>query len=48
MRPASPRPLWSRFADMGYTGMLVPEAFGGAGLGMVEAGVLMEADRPPR
>ena len=27
---------------MGYTGMLVPEAFGGAGLGMVEAGVLME------
>jgi alkylation response protein AidB-like acyl-CoA dehydrogenase len=35
-------PLWSRFADMGYTGMLVPEAFGGAGLGMVEAGVLME------
>jgi alkylation response protein AidB-like acyl-CoA dehydrogenase len=35
-------PLWSRFADMGYTGMRVPEAFGGAGLGMVEAGVLME------
>ena len=27
---------------MGYTGMLVPEAFGGAGLGMVEAGVLLE------
>ncbi len=35
-------PLWSRFADMGYTGMLVPESHGGAGLGMVEAGVLME------
>jgi alkylation response protein AidB-like acyl-CoA dehydrogenase len=35
-------PLWSRFADMGYTGMLVPEAFGGAGLGLVEVGVLME------
>lgn len=35
-------PLWSRFADMGYTGMLVPEEFGGAGLGMVEAAVLME------
>ncbi len=35
-------PLWSRFADMGYTGLLVPEALGGAGLGMVEAGVLME------
>jgi alkylation response protein AidB-like acyl-CoA dehydrogenase len=35
-------PLWSHFADMGYTGLLVPEARGGAGLGMVEAGVLME------
>jgi len=36
------RALWSRFAEMGYCGLLVPEAFGGAGLGMVEAGVLME------
>jgi alkylation response protein AidB-like acyl-CoA dehydrogenase len=35
-------PLWSRFADMGFTGMLVPESHGGSGLGMVEAGVLME------
>jgi alkylation response protein AidB-like acyl-CoA dehydrogenase len=35
-------PLWSRFADLGYTGLRVPEAFGGAGLGMVEAGVLMQ------
>jgi alkylation response protein AidB-like acyl-CoA dehydrogenase len=36
------RQLWSRFAEMGYCGLLVPEAFGGAGLGLVEAGVLME------
>jgi alkylation response protein AidB-like acyl-CoA dehydrogenase len=35
-------PLWSRFASLGYTGMLVPESYGGAGLGMVEAAVLME------
>jgi alkylation response protein AidB-like acyl-CoA dehydrogenase len=34
--------LWRSFAEMGYTGMLVPEAHGGLGLGMVEAGVIME------
>ncbi len=36
------RQLWERFADMGFTGMLVPEAHGGLGLGYVEAGLLME------
>jgi alkylation response protein AidB-like acyl-CoA dehydrogenase len=36
------RALWQEFADMGYTGLLVPEAFGGLGLGHVEAGVVME------
>ena len=36
------RPLWARFAEMGYTGVLVPEAHGGLGLGHVEAGVVME------
>lgn len=35
--------LWRRFTDMGYTGMLVPEAYGGLGLGLVEAGAVMEA-----
>ncbi|MDH4392152.1 MAG: acyl-CoA dehydrogenase [Aquabacterium sp.] len=35
------RPLWARFAEMGYTGVLVPEAHGGLGLGHVEAGLLM-------
>ncbi|CAN5712688.1 acyl-CoA dehydrogenase family protein [soil metagenome] len=36
------RALWQRFAEMGYTGILVPEAHGGLGLGFVEAGVVME------
>jgi len=36
------RDLWRRFAEMGFTGVLVPEAQGGLGLGHVEAGVVME------
>ncbi len=36
------RALWQTFAEMGFAGLLVPEAFGGSGLGMVEAGVVME------
>lgn len=36
------RDLWAAFADMGFTGILVPEAHGGLGLGYVEAGVVME------
>ncbi|MGH6779651.1 MAG: acyl-CoA dehydrogenase family protein [Bradyrhizobium sp.] len=36
------RELWKGFADMGFTGLLVPEDFGGSGLGCVEAGVVME------
>ena len=36
------RPLWARFAEMGFTGVLVAEAQGGLGLGHVEAGVVME------
>lgn len=36
------RDLWARFAEMGYTGILVAEAHGGLGLGHVEAGVVME------
>jgi len=35
------RDLWAKFADMGFTGVLVPEAHGGLGLGHVEAGVVM-------
>ena len=34
--------LWSQFAEMGFSGVLAPEAFGGMGLGHVDAGVVME------
>ncbi len=37
------RELWKGFAEMGFCGLLVPEAHGGSGLGHVEAGVIMEA-----
>ncbi|GKQ54962.1 acyl-CoA dehydrogenase family protein [Bradyrhizobium sp. Ce-3] len=36
------RELWSTFAEMGFSGLLVPEKFGGSGLGCVEAGIVME------
>jgi alkylation response protein AidB-like acyl-CoA dehydrogenase len=36
------RELWKTFAEMGFTGLLVSEDFGGSGLGCVEAGVVME------
>ena len=34
--------LWNQFAELGLTGILIPEPQGGAGLGMVEAGVVLE------
>ena len=34
--------VWKQFAEMGFSGVLVPEAQGGLGLGFVEAGVVME------
>ena len=34
--------LWKKFAEMGLTGILVPESHGGAGLGMAEAGLVLE------
>jgi alkylation response protein AidB-like acyl-CoA dehydrogenase len=37
------RELWRAFAELGLTGVLVPEAHGGLGLGAVEAGVVTEA-----
>jgi alkylation response protein AidB-like acyl-CoA dehydrogenase len=36
------RALWQEFASMGFAGVLVPEAHGGLGLGLVEAGIIME------
>lgn len=34
--------LWKQFGELGLTGILIPEAQGGAGLGAVEAGVVLE------
>jgi alkylation response protein AidB-like acyl-CoA dehydrogenase len=34
--------FWRQFAELGLTGILIPEAQGGAGLGSVEAGVVLE------
>lgn len=33
--------LWKQFAEMGFSGVLVPEALGGMGLGHVEAGIVI-------
>lgn len=37
------RDLWRAFGEMGFAGAIIPEAYGGSGLGAVEAGLLMEA-----
>ena len=34
--------FWKQFAELGLTGILIPEAQGGSGLGLVEAGVVLE------
>src|ERR1700755_2645274 len=34
--------FWHSFAEMGFAGLLVPEEFGGSGLGFMEAGIVME------
>jgi alkylation response protein AidB-like acyl-CoA dehydrogenase len=34
--------LWKQFAEMGFTGMLIPEADGGLGMGHIEAGIVLE------
>jgi alkylation response protein AidB-like acyl-CoA dehydrogenase len=36
------RDLWKQFAEMGFTGILVPETQGGLGLGHVEASIVLE------
>jgi len=40
-RGTSPE-VWSGLAELGVTGLLVPEAFGGAGMGMVDIAVVAE------
>ncbi len=37
------RGTWTKIAEMGFAGVLVPEAHGGAGFGHVAAGLIMEA-----
>ena len=37
------RDLWKQFSELGFTGILIPEAEGGLGLGAVEAGIVLEA-----
>jgi len=37
------RGLWVKMAEMGFAGVLVPEAHGGAGFGYVAAGLVQEA-----
>ena len=37
------RGLWAKMAEMGFAGMLVPEAHGGSGFGYVAAGLVQEA-----
>ena len=34
--------FWKQFSELGLTGILIPEAQGGAGLGAVEAGLVLE------
>jgi alkylation response protein AidB-like acyl-CoA dehydrogenase len=34
--------LWAKLAEQGYTGIIFPEEFGGAGLGKVELALLLE------
>lgn len=37
------RDLWRAFGEMGFAGVIIPEAQGGLGLGAVEAGVIAES-----
>ena len=37
------RDLWRAFGEMGFAGVVIPEADGGSGLGAVEAGVIAES-----
>ena len=37
------RGLWAKMAEMGFAGVLVPEAHGGSGFGYVAAGLVQEA-----
>ena len=40
--PAQDAQLWQSLAEMGLTGLLVPEAHGGLGLGLLDAALVQE------
>src|SRR4051812_26360116 len=35
--------LWRQMADLGWAGIIIPEAYGGSGLGYTELGLVLEA-----
>lgn len=37
------RELWTRMAELGWVGILIPEAYGGAGMGLADLIVVLEA-----
>ncbi len=37
------RPLWREMAELGWTGFVVPEEYGGSGFGLVGLGLVMDA-----
>ena len=37
-----PRDMWQQMSDDGFTGLMVPEAYGGGGLGLLEMELLIE------
>jgi alkylation response protein AidB-like acyl-CoA dehydrogenase len=37
------RDLWKRMADLGWVGILIPEEYGGAGMGLADLAVVLEA-----
>ena len=37
------RTLWKQMADLGWVGILIPEAYGGAGMGLADLAVVLEA-----
>lgn len=39
---SNPAPTWRKLAELGWTGVSVPEALGGAGLGFLEEAILFE------
>ncbi|KUI37438.1 acyl-CoA dehydrogenase [Mycobacterium sp. IS-1496] len=42
-RPAHPDDLWRAAADLGWTGLAVAEQYGGAGFGLAELAIVLEA-----